>query len=156
MAKVPYNASLDPLYVYTLDLNIIGYKTPESTEKSYTSSWHLDRHPHKQNTKFTHPLYHFQFGGKRLDLIDPNMLVLSCPRIPHPPMDVFLAIHFVISNFFNNKQFAFVNKLLADSDYQAIIKRAQERLWTPYFMAFDSGNTNTDFTIGKLFPLYLN
>ena len=156
MAKDPHDPSLDPLYGYTLDFNISVYKSSRSTAKAYTSSWHLDRHPNLQNVRYTHPLYHFQFGGRKLELIDPNMSVLSCPRIPHPPMDIFLATHFILSNFFSNKQFAFVNNLLADFDYQSIIKRAQERLWKPYFNAFDSGNTHTDFTMGKLFPLYLN
>ena len=36
-----------------------------------------------------------------------------------------------------------------------IIKRAQERLWSPYFKAFDSTNTHQDFTMSNLFPLYI-
>lgn len=156
MARDPFEATLDPLFGYTLDFNISVYKSSKETKKAYTSSWHLDRHPNLQNVKYTHPLYHFQFGGKKLELIDPDMSVLSCPRIPHPPMDIFLATHFILSNFFNNKQFPFVNDLLTDYDYQEIIKRAQDRLWTPYFKAFDSTNNHTDFTMGKLFPLYLN
>ena len=156
MVKDPFDPTTDPLFAYTLDFNINVYKNSNLNQKAYTSSWHLDRHPNTQNVKYTHPTYHFQFGGKKLELIDPDMSVLSCPRIPHPPMDIFLATHFIISNFFNNKQFGFVNTLLADYDYQQIIKRAQNRLWKPYFGAFDSSNSNTDFTIGKLFPLYLN
>lgn len=154
--KDPFDLDTDPLYLYSLDINIQVFKSKFSTEKTYFSSWHLDRHPNTQNVKYTHPTYHFQFGGKKMEYIDPDMSVLSCPRIPHPPMDLFLGFHFILSNFFNNKQFPFVNAVLNDSDYQMIIKRAQNRLWKPYFRAFDSSNTNTDFTIPKIFPLYLN
>lgn len=146
----------DPLHGYYMDLNISVYKSKTSTEKEYTSSWHLDRHPDTQNVKYTHPTYHFQYGGKKLELIDEEMSILSCPRIPHPPMDIFLAFHFIISNYYNNRQYLFVNSLLSDPDYQQIIKRAQKRLWTPYFKAFDSTNTNQDFTVSKIFPLYLS
>jgi len=156
MAKEDLIEDIDPLHGYYMDINISVYKSRESTDKAYTSSWHLDRHPNTQNVKYTHPTYHFQFGGKKLELIDEEMSVLSCPRIPHPPMDVFLGFHFILSNYYNNRQYPFVNSLLHDSDYQQIIKRAQKRLWTPYFKAFDSTNTHQDFTMNKVFPLYIN
>lgn len=156
MVNDPLIQTADPLYGYYLDFNISIYPSASMTKKAFTSSWHLDRHPNAQNVKYTHPLYHFQFGGKKLELIDPHMSVLSCPRIPHPPMDIFLATHFILSNYFSNKQFPFVNDLLAEYDYQMIIKRAQQRLWQPYFTAFDATNTNTDLVVNKLFPLFLN
>lgn len=156
MVKNELNENIDPLYCYSLDINISVYKSRNSTKKAYTSSWHLDRHFNTENVKYTHPAYHFQFGGKKLEYIDEEMSILSCPRIPHPPMDIFLGFHFIISNYFSNKQFPFVNALLSEPDYQQIIKRAQKRLWTPYFKAFDSENTHRDFTRSKLFPLYIN
>lgn len=156
MVKDPLTETIDPLYAYNLDFNINIYPNIGATKKAFTSSWHLDRHPNAQNVKYTHPLYHFQFGGKKLELIDPDMSVLSCPRIPHPPMDIFLATHFILSNYFSNKRFQFVNELLGEHDYQEIIKRAQKRLWEPYFKAFDPANMNTELIVGKVFPLYLN
>ena len=158
MLMVKDNLTLDedPLFGYYLDLYIEAYKTEQNSTKSYCTSWHLDRHFNTQNVKYTHPTYHFQFGGKKMELIDEEMSVLSCPRLPHPPMDVFLGFHFILSNFFNNRNFQFVNSLLEDYDYQEIIKRAQERLWTPYFKGFNLANTHQDFTINKMFPLYIN
>lgn len=156
MVKDVLDSDLDPLYAYNFDILISVYKSRQVTKKEYSSSWHLDKHKDINNTKYTHPTYHFQFGGKKLELIDDDMAVLSCPRIPHPPMDIFLGFHFIINNFFNSKNFQFVNQLKEDYEYQRIIKRAQERLWTPYFKAFDSGNTNTDFTFKNLFPLYIH
>lgn len=156
MCKDVLAFELDPLYRYCFDISISSFKSEASTTKAYYSSWHHDRHPNTENVRFTHPTYHFQYGGKKMELIDDEMSILSCPRIPHPPMDIFLGFHFILSNFYNNRNFSFVNLLMNDIDYQNIIKRAQERLWTPYFRAFDSNNTNQDFTISKLFPLYLS
>lgn len=156
MVKDSLNENQDPLYAYYFDINISVYKSKKDAKKSFTSSWHHDRHVDTSNVKYTHPIYHFQFGGKKMELIDDEMSVLSCPRIPHPPMDIFLGFHFIISNYYSNKQFKFVKSLLADDDYKNIIKRAQERLWKPYFKAFDSTNTHQDFTVNKIFPLYLN
>lgn len=156
MAKDHMQVDYDPLHGYYLDINVYAYKNQTDTAKAFCSSWHLDRHLNKPETKYTHPSYHFQFGGKKMELIDDELLVLSSPRIPHPPMDLFLGFHFIISNFFSNKQYAFVKLLLNNYEYQEIIKRAQERLWIPYFKSFDSTNTNNDFTIKNVFPLYIN
>lgn len=151
-----FDIELDPLHKYIFDISISLFKNVSSSEKAYYSSWHHDRHANTQNVRYTHPTYHFQFGGKKMELIDEEMSVLSCPRIPHPPMDIFLGFHFIISNYYSNKEFPFVNSLLEEYDYQQIIRRAQERLWTPYFKAFDSKNTHQDFTMSKLFPLYID
>lgn len=156
MCKDTLDFELDPLYRYIFDMSISSFKNEASTEKAYYSSWHHDRHLNTQNVRYTHPTYHFQFGGKKMELIDDEMSVLSCPRIPHPPMDIFLGFHFILSNYYSNEKFPFVNLLLKDEVYQNIIKRAQERLWTPYFKAFDLTNTHQDFTMNKIFPLYLN
>ncbi|PAM94654.1 hypothetical protein B4N84_11815 [Flavobacterium sp. IR1] len=156
MCKDNLDIVQDPLYRYIFDMSISLFKNEQATKKAYYSSWHHDRHLDTQNVKYTHPTYHFQFGGKKFELIDEEMSVLSCPRIPHPPMDIFLGFHFVLSNYFDNKRFPFVNALLQDEDYKKIIIRAQDRLWTPYFKAFDAGNTHQDFTFNKLFPLYIS
>lgn len=156
MVKNDLQINVDPLYCYSMDINIEVYKSRSSTSKSHCSSWHLDRHYNTENVKYTHPTYHFQFGGKKMELIDDGMSVLSCPRIPHPPMDLFLGFHFIISNFFSKKQFTFVKELLDDYDYQEIIKRAQDRLWSPYFQAYDPAGQHNDFTRNNVFPLYIH
>ncbi|WP_445453161.1 hypothetical protein [Flavobacterium sp. 25HG05S-40] len=156
MVKDPLVENYDPLHGYYLDINLHGYKNKTDTKKVYHSSWHLDRHLNKPKAKYTHPSYHFQYGGKKMELLDDTMLLLSSPRIPHPPMDLFLGVHFILSNFYNNQSCAFVDSLLADNDYRQIIMRAQDRLWNPYFKAFDTTNTHNDFTIANVFPLYIN
>jgi len=146
----------DPLGCYSLDILIDCYANSTTQTKAYCSSWHLDKHNVNDNTKYTHPIYHFQFGGRKMELITDEFSVLSSPRIPHPPMDIFLGFHFIISNFFNSRQYPFVNTIFEDYEYQQIIKRAQKRLWNSYFGAFNSSNVHNDFTFKNVFPLYLN
>jgi len=143
---------------YLFELNIDSYaSTDEKDGKPYKNCWHLDKHIDSSEPKYTHPTYHFHFGGEYLEGLDTGEIsIFSSPRLPHPPMDVFLGFHFIISNFYSSKDFPFVNELKGRYEYQQIIKRAQERLWTPYFKAFDSTNTHQDFTMSKIFPLYNN
>ncbi|QGM81191.1 hypothetical protein [Otariodibacter oris] len=149
----------DCISEYLFEINITGYTFEK--EAPLKSCWHLDRHIESESggdgiPRFTHPSYHFQFGGRFIDKCDTGDLgILSAPRIPHPPMDIFLGIHFIINNFYSRKDYNFVNEILENYDYQEIIKRAQERLWVPYFKAFSLANTHNDFTINKVFPLYI-
>jgi hypothetical protein len=148
----------DLIQDYKFELNMDSYlHTDYGEPKLYKSAWHHDKHNDSDEPKYTHPTYHFHFGGRFLKGLESGDLsIMSCPRIPHPPMDVFLGFHFIISNFFSTKDFPIINELKNSYEYQEIIKRAQERLWTPYFKAFDSTNTHQDFTIDNLFPLYIN
>jgi hypothetical protein len=143
---------------YLFELNIDSYaSTEEEDGKPYKNCWHLDKHIDSSEPKYTHPTYHFHFGGEYLQGLDTGEIsIFSSPRLPHPPMDFFLGFHFIISNFYSSKEFPFVNELKNNYDYQQIMKRAQQRLWTPYFKAFDSTNTHQDFTMSNLFPLYIS
>ncbi|QVY64613.1 hypothetical protein [Polaribacter sp. Q13] len=143
---------------YLFELNIDSYaSTDEGDGKPYKNCWHLDKHIDSSEPKYTHPTYHFHFGGEYLKGLDTGEIsIFSSPRLPHPPMDFFLGFHFIISNFYSSKEFPFVNELKGKYEYQQIMKRAQQRLWTPYFKAFDSTNTHQDFTMHNLFPLYIS
>ncbi|RXP46205.1 hypothetical protein EC396_14440 [Lutibacter sp. HS1-25] len=143
---------------YLFELNIDSYaSTVEADGKPYKNCWHLDKHIDSTEPKYTHPTYHFHFGGEYLEGLDTGEIsIFSSPRLPHPPMDIFLGFHFIISNFYSSKDFPFVNELKGKYEYQQIIRRAQERLWSPYFKAFDPKNTHQDFTMSNLFPLYIS
>lgn len=149
----------DIIHQYNFQINIEGYNGNDQSNKPYFNRFHLDKEDNLEGTaRFTHPSYHFQFGSKSLkDKETGDLLVLTSPRIPHPPMDFFLGFHFIINNFFNSHKYKFVNSLLDDDDYIAIIKRAQERMWIPYFKAFSIfGETNnTDYTLKNVFPIYI-
>jgi len=143
---------------YLFELNIDSYGIGDGDgNKPFKSCLHHDKHIDSSEPKYTHPTYHFHFGGDYLEGLNTgDTFILSSPRIPHPPMDIFLGFHFIVSNYFSAKDYAFVNELKSSIEYQTIIKRAQERLWTPYFKAFDSTNTHQDFILSKIFPLYLS
>jgi hypothetical protein len=142
----------DTICHYSFQLHIKAYN---NDAKEYTNWWHLDKNIESDPPKFTHPYYHLQNGGNEIENIDSGGLVmLGAPRIPHPPMDLFLGIHFVFNNFFSSKDFDFVKKILKDETYIDIIIRAQNRMWLPYFNAY-AGKKHSDFTISNVFPLYM-
>lgn len=158
----PKNVDVDCIQEYVFELNIDGNYLDEKGEiKTLRSCWHLDKHVESADgtdgiPKFTHPSYHFQFGGDYITGRDTGELgILANPRLPHPPMDIFLGFNFVINNFFNRGDYEFVNKILSDYDYHVIIKRAQERCWDSYFRGFDSSSNHKDFTMTKIFPMYI-
>ncbi|MDF0694111.1 hypothetical protein [Aquirufa ecclesiirivi] len=151
----PITPNIDNLHIYTLDFRIELYKSKRNKAEPRYSSWHLDKENNPENCKYTHPYYHFQFGGKKLEYIEESLGVLSSPRIPHPPMDIILAFHFVINNFYNNKTFQFVKDILNDPDYIRILKNSQDRIWVDYFKAFHPKNIHRNYSLEKVFPLYL-
>lgn len=145
----------DFLHNYKFELKMDSYI--DASEKPYKTAWHHDKHEEGDEPKYTHPTYHFHFGGRYLKGLETGDLsIMSSPRIPHPPMDIFLGFHFIISNFFSSKDFPIIVKLKESYDYKQIIKRAQERLWSPYFKSFESTNKHQDFTRSKIFPLYID
>lgn len=140
---------------YHFQIKIIGYCDDDG---EYVNYWRLDQdQPGAGIHKSTHPYYHFQVGGDEMAGIDTGKAIFTgAPRIAHPPMDLFLGFHFIINNFYNNKQYQFVNQIMSDHTYQDIIIRAQNRLWEPYFSAFKEVTTHSNFTKERVFPLYIN
>jgi hypothetical protein len=98
------------------------------------TSFHLDRHistPNDNEPEESHPIYHFQFGGRKLQKKFRdfgNALILDSPRIVHHPMDIVLTVDFVLSNFFA----AHWKKMRKDGEYVNILKEYQESFWKPY------------------------
>lgn len=154
--EIDYNKNIatnDPICDYGFQVHIKAY---DKQKKQYTNWWHLDKNIASDKPKFTHPYYHFQAGGNEAEGVDPGgLILLSSPRLPHPPMDLFLGIHFIINNFFSSKDYPFVNEILLDEDYKGIILRSQKRMWDNYFGAFAPGNVHQDFTRENIFPLFM-
>lgn len=138
---------------YQFQIEIQG----SNSEGIHYNAWHLDKdiREEKDNApKVSHPSYHFQAGGDKLeDKPVSNAVFLGAPRLPHPPMDVILGMHFILSNYCSRKDYPFLNQLFNNPDYEDIIDRAQERMFKPYFQAFKDGNVHEDFTLDKVFPL---
>ena len=140
----------DTMKNYDLDLQI------SATQKNHTSKhffeWHQDVQPQKRSgTKkyqFIHPYYHFHAGGAFLQKKGPgSLLQLSSPRLPHPPMDLILAINFVICNFYSTHESRFQSemKILDDEEYIDLVKRAAERVYIPFFKGVYSDVANNKF-----------
>jgi hypothetical protein len=107
-----------------------------SDDGAYLSSWHFDKHIVSDDggdgePDDAHPLYHFQYGGKNLAPLGGNhggILILPSPRIGHPPMDVVLAVDFVLSNFAGIHW----KDLRELSDYSKRLSEAQDKYLKPY------------------------
>jgi hypothetical protein len=101
--------------------------------------WHIDRHRGDCDTpRAAHPRYHMSFGGRALEghfnalgRQPFGVVFLDAPRIACPPMDLILAVDFVLSHFCG----AIWRDLRAKAQYQACIRDSQRRLWRPYASA---------------------
>lgn len=126
----------DPLYVLEFNIMLFGIagKPPQT---NHHAAWHLDRHDVEPDDDDgepgdIHPRYHIQFGGR--EMWDKSKyfgvgMVMSTPRLVHPPLDAILGVDFVLSNF-RGSDWHFLRK--ENSDYRDIQARAQRRLWLPY------------------------
>lgn len=160
------NELSNPLSELAFDLEIDSQRINPTT---YTiddlySCWHLDLHIAKigdGDTKYSHPLYHFAFGGHKMetkgDLFCGNVLIMPSPRLMYPPMDAVLGIDFILQNYFDKTK---ITPLLADPEYIQIVQNSQLRLWKPFFTSLYSHWNNLDLNINdtfihkKLFPFY--
>ena len=145
---------IDVFNNYSLELYIKGYAKLNDDHHSKFFCWHLDKEINT-NGRYAHPLYHFHAGGKKLAEEDKGaLLMIGSPRIPHPPMDIILAIHFILRNFIDADVYSEQMKILEQEDYIMIIERAQRRVLDPYFHTFNKIG-HTSYTRQNLFPLYL-
>lgn len=133
------NGGQDPLHELNLDLLVWG----EDEERDLLSAWHLDRHISNEEDEIyvDHPLYHFQFGGRRMweEVQDyGEVLVPEPPRIAFPPMDAILAVNFVLANYFGDEWRGLIDLEEGDDEYRELVVDAQKRLWRPYSQALSS------------------
>ena len=153
--KVHYQDTGGIIYIgdYNLDIVIYGYKNRDK----YQYCWHLDKHITKGNDRYSHPVFHFQAGGKLADisLNSPDTLYIGMPRVPHPPMDIFLVINFILANFYDKKVYKFVNSLLANERYCQLIKKAQSRIVDPYLKGIFDPKAHNDYNINTIYPTYI-
>lgn len=127
---------------YNCSILIIGKDEVENNGSciEYVSSMHLDCDQDVDRCDYTHPQFHLTFGGdkmKRYFEHEPEAdfgrtLLLSSPRIAHPPLDIFLAIDFVLCNFFIKDRY---EKIRKDSRYKNTIRQSQDRIWKPYYIS---------------------
>ncbi len=133
--------------IKTVELNFIveGDFNSDGEAHPLIACWHVDTHttntpakPEKpdeadrQDNHALHPLFHYQFGGRKLRPSGPSVrgvLILDVPRIPIPPLDVNLAIDFVVSNYLGSNW----KSLRNDTQYVSPVRESMRRIWAPYY-----------------------
>jgi hypothetical protein len=128
--------STDPLNDLGVDIEIFAKGDGGNRLRSV---WYMDRFESSLPRIKTpvHPKYHFQFGGiKSKNINTGEMVVASAPRLAHPPMDISLAIDFVLSNFFHD---IWIDLRLNSGQYFNVVKKAQRLFWRPYVNASGEG-----------------
>lgn len=122
----------DPLCYLEFNICITG-NDPNNKNHNLFYSIHFDRHQEGENhSKEIHPAYHFQFGGRKIKDVGIDFgqaLFMDTPRIMYHPMDVFLGIDFILSNFFPESWI----RLKQDGTYINLIKKYQKYFIYPYF-----------------------
>lgn len=87
---------------YLFNVTFIG---EGGDKQKYYSSFHID-YDKSDEAEMIHPWFHFTYGGHSLKEYNTgNVLFLSAPRLPFLPMDFFLGIDFIISNFLNKADY---------------------------------------------------
>lgn len=95
-------------------------------------AWHLDFHE-DDTPEFIHPSYHFHHGGRRIKESTEDygeLVLLDAPRLMHPPLDLFLAVDLLASNFLKDRVW---RNLRADTSYQELVKESQSKWWMDYY-----------------------
>jgi hypothetical protein len=105
----------------------------------WTQYWHFDTHrdvPDKPIPNEAHPLFHLNFGGNAMKARRTTesdcwgkCLELKAPRLVHPPMDLVLALDFILSNAAGTR---WRKTYLEDKSYRMTVRNAQRRFWRPY------------------------
>lgn len=142
------NAEQDPIKSLGVNIIVKALYSNGTDLKEANCSWHLDKGS-PVGAIFSHPEYHMNFGGSHMvkqgDIFG-NLLLLSSPRIIHPPMDIILSCDFIIRNFYSKANH---RKITDNPKYLEIIERAKARYWQPYSKAFFS-NWNEDQKVVNL------
>lgn len=141
----------------SLEFNIYAIAITNDSSKVY--SLHFDRHIQPQKNQRDsiepHPIYHFQFGGNKLQQKVENTgdtFFFDAPRIMHHPMEFILGLDFVLSNFLP----ATWRELQKDSSYSKIMKKYQKHFVYPYFKSiynhFDNTSQNENWSPQNIYP----
>lgn len=126
----------DPFKLLEFNIVIEGTRFIDREGKQLSTSYHLDKHissDEDSEPEFPHPIYHFQFGGKKLmqreELKTGDLLILDSPRIGHYPMEAVLGIDFILSNFF---PIIWKTMRSESPEYISLVEEYQELILKPF------------------------
>lgn len=129
----------DPFLHLTINVIVKARSNETAPEGEFMCAWHLDSHPPRNSPdhnplkdNFMHPRYHWQYGGSQIMEAE-NMdfgshLLISSPRLSHLPLDIVLAIDFVLSNYYSKAW----KTLKTDQQYIQLVQESRRRFWRPY------------------------
>jgi hypothetical protein len=131
------NKMNDPFKWLEFNIVIEGTRFTQDKNIQLLTSYHLDRHiqgGEDGEAEYPHPLYHFQFGGRKLaeqngSIETGNLLIFDSPRITHYPMEAILGIDFTLSNFFPQVWSRIKSE---SSEYLNLIEEYQDLILKPY------------------------
>lgn len=122
----------DPFSSLAIDFVLTGSVEAHEEPTVSEAAWHFDRHsggPEELPTA-SHPLYHVQYGGRKMHLLQLGQTLLcDAPRLMYPPMDAILAVDFVASNFLYDVW----SRLRDDVSYVRLVAASYLELWRPWF-----------------------
>lgn len=127
---------------YNCSILVVGSAECEQKDDilDYVSGLHIDYDSNSAGCSHLHPHFHLTFGGDKVkeyfdatpDADFGRSLLLSSPRIIHPPLDIFLAIDFILGNYFDKSIHMEIKK---SKYYTSAIKSSQERLWKSHMLS---------------------
>ena len=135
----------DPFKKLEFNIYAYGFNKNNTNGSELAYSLHFDRHIFTQEDNEpneVHPMYHFQFGGKKLKEKNIDMgqaLFFDAPRIMYHPMEFILGLDFVLSNFFPD----IWRKLQDEGEYINILKKYQKYFILPYYKTIVNHFNNT-------------
>ena len=120
---------IDHIYdKYNFNVHCIGFKN----KNRFHTALHLD-YDNSDKSEIIHPWFHLTFGSK--DLKDKNhgeLMLLPTPRIPMWPMDFFIGIDFILSNFLKKERY--INLFVENIHYKNSLINSQNEILRPYFL----------------------
>jgi hypothetical protein len=129
-----------PRWSITKTQMAFDYSAESSAEGAgWSQFWHLDTHVDTAPASAPaepHPMFHLHFGGRRMASrrlsergVWGKMLEMRGPRFVHPPMDLVLALDFILANATGPK---WRDELCQTKEYDRAVCNSQRRFWKPY------------------------
>ena len=139
----------DSVEIYDCNIEI---RATDDNGQRVSFSWHLDCEE-VINGKFVHPRFHFHAGGRKISGLDTGqLLMISSPRIAYPPMDLPLAINFIIRNFIHKNDMEDQYNILTHKQYTIPVKNSIVEILKPYF---NEVHAKVDTNQSYYFPILL-
>ncbi len=128
LEKVSKRYSLKSLGLI-VDIEGKCYLKEQDDEKDLMFSFHID-YEGNSKSEFYHPISHLQIGGNAIKDVDTgSLLKIEQPRFSHYPIDIILAIDFIIHNFYTTEQHIQFTSLPA---YRNLVKESATKYIKPY------------------------